>query len=212
MLIIPYANVSSQSLDSMLLSLLAFNAILLTSSVNRLWASLLKLCCNFSINRLLSKNYLWFFFQLIYSNIIFFTYSILFSLMFASWHILVLKFNVLLYYKHFSAFYFFIVTKITCQVVLQFWSSRKVLQFNIYSIWNIYSTNKKLPIQENENKLERSLSVDYLSSIKSLKNCQILFHITPKDIRSIAPHSLTFAMSFIVAALFLWYTNFWQWR
>ena len=212
MLIIPYANVSSQSLDSMLLSLLAFNAILLTSSVNRLWASLLKLCCNFSINRLLSKNYLWFFFQLIYNNIIFFTYSILFSLIFASWHILVLKFNVLFYYKHFSAFYFFIVTKITCQVVLQFWSSRKVLQFNIYSIWNIYSTNKKLPIQENENKLERSLSVDYLSSIKSLKNCQILFHITPKDIRSIAPHSLTFAMSFIVAALFLWYTNFWQWR
>ena len=212
MLIIPYANVSSQSLDSMLLSLLAFNAILLTSSVNRLWASLLKLCCNFSINRLLSKNYLWFFFQLIYNNIIFFTYSILFSLIFASWHILVLKFNVLLYYKHFSAFYFFIVTKITCQIVLQFWSSRKVLQFNIYSIWNIYSTNKKLPIQENENKLERSLSVDYLSSIKSLKNCQILFHITPKDIRSTAPHNLTFTMSFIVAALFLWYTNFWQWR
>ena len=49
-LLLPYADVSTESIDSILLSSLPLNAILLTSSVNTLCFSLLSLCYDFNTN------------------------------------------------------------------------------------------------------------------------------------------------------------------
>ena len=49
-LVIPYAYVFKESIDCILWLLLALNAILLTSSVNALYLSLLNFCCDFDIN------------------------------------------------------------------------------------------------------------------------------------------------------------------
>ena len=49
----PYPCSSIELIDCIPLSLLALNAILLTSSVNTLYFSLLNLCCDFNINLLL---------------------------------------------------------------------------------------------------------------------------------------------------------------
>ena len=54
----PYNSI--KSVDWILLSSLLLNAILLTSSVNRLCFLLLFLCCDFKINRLFFRNFLWF--------------------------------------------------------------------------------------------------------------------------------------------------------
>ena len=54
----PYNSI--KSVDCILLSSLLLNAILLTSSVNRLCFLLLFLCCDFKINRLFFRNFLWF--------------------------------------------------------------------------------------------------------------------------------------------------------
>ena len=51
-LVIPYAYVFKESIDCILWSLLALNAILLTSSVNTLYLSFLNFCCDFDINLL----------------------------------------------------------------------------------------------------------------------------------------------------------------
>ena len=49
---VSYAYVSIESIDCILLWLLAINAILLTSSINTLCFSLLNLCCHFDISLL----------------------------------------------------------------------------------------------------------------------------------------------------------------
>ena len=51
-LFVPYAYVSVESMDCVLLSSLAINLILLTPSINTLCFSLLNLCCDFNINQL----------------------------------------------------------------------------------------------------------------------------------------------------------------
>ena len=51
--LVPYAYVSIESIDSILLSSLALNAVLAISLVNTLFFMLLNLCCDFSINLLL---------------------------------------------------------------------------------------------------------------------------------------------------------------
>ena len=58
-LVIPYAHVFKESIDCILWSLLALNAILLTSSVNTLYLSFLNFCYDFDINLL-------FFFLILY--------------------------------------------------------------------------------------------------------------------------------------------------
>ena len=55
-----YAYIPIESIDCILLSSLAFNPILLTSSVNILCFSSLNLCCYFIINLLLFMSSLWF--------------------------------------------------------------------------------------------------------------------------------------------------------
>ena len=53
---VPYAYIAIESIDCILISLLALNAILLTYSVNKLYLSLLNLFCDFNINLLLFMN------------------------------------------------------------------------------------------------------------------------------------------------------------
>ena len=55
-LFVPYAFISIETIDCILLSSLAVNAILLTTSVSTLCFSLLNLCCYFDINLLLFMN------------------------------------------------------------------------------------------------------------------------------------------------------------
>ena len=70
-LLVPYAYVSIESIDSILLSSLALNAILLTSSVNALFFSLLNLPCDHSISLLILSNSLSFSFRLSTSSLFF---------------------------------------------------------------------------------------------------------------------------------------------
>ena len=74
-LLVPYAYVSIESIDCILLSLFELKAILLISSVRTLCLSLLKLCCIFNIDLLFFINYL-----ILPISILFFSrYFILFS-------------------------------------------------------------------------------------------------------------------------------------
>ena len=78
-LLIPNAHVYIKSIDCILLSSLELKAILLTSSVNTLYFSLLYLCCDLNINLLSFMNSLWFSLRQSISNILF-PIFILFSL------------------------------------------------------------------------------------------------------------------------------------
>ena len=55
-LLVPYAHVSAESIYCILLSSLALNAILLTTSGNTLCFELLNLCCDLNINLLFFMN------------------------------------------------------------------------------------------------------------------------------------------------------------
>ena len=94
----------------------------------------------------------------------------------------------------------------------------KNTQFSIYSIWNIYSTSKTLPIQKKiKSDWREVLSVDYLNSINCWTKLEELQKVIPyhskkykqiilnasSPFSSIVAHDLSFATSFIVAALFL---------
>ena len=70
-LLVPYAYVSIESIDCILLSSFELKAILLISSVKTLCLSLLNLCCVFDIDLLFLMNSLWFF-KTICVNFIFF--------------------------------------------------------------------------------------------------------------------------------------------
>ena len=59
-LLVPYAYVSTKSLDCILLLSLVLNAILFTPSVKKLSFSIRNFSCDFSINLLLLINSLWF--------------------------------------------------------------------------------------------------------------------------------------------------------
>ena len=87
-LLVPYAYVPNESIDYILLSSLALDAILLTSSVNTSCFSLLFsiftscysiLCCNFNTNLLLFMNPLWYFLKLFMSVLFFSIWFISFS-------------------------------------------------------------------------------------------------------------------------------------
>ena len=69
--LIQYAYVSIEPIDCNLLSSLAVNAILLTSSVNTICFSLLSLCRYFNINFLFIMSSLWFSLRLYTSNLFF---------------------------------------------------------------------------------------------------------------------------------------------
>ena len=64
-----FAHVSIESIDCILLSSLALNAILLTSSVNTLCFFILSLYCDFNINLLFFMNSLWFSLRLTTSSV-----------------------------------------------------------------------------------------------------------------------------------------------
>ena len=70
-LLVPFSYISIQSIDWILLSLLALIAILLTSSVNTLCFSLLNLCCDFNIYLSLFMSSLWFPLELYTSFLLF---------------------------------------------------------------------------------------------------------------------------------------------
>ena len=70
-LALPYAYVSIESIDSILLSSLVLNAILIVSSLNKLCFFLVSLCCDFNINLVLFINSLLSFFKVNYANFIF---------------------------------------------------------------------------------------------------------------------------------------------
>ena len=78
-LLVPYAYVSIEPIDCILLSSLALNVILFTSSGNILRSSLLNLCGNFSINLLFFMNSLWFRLRLLSATLFFSHWFILFS-------------------------------------------------------------------------------------------------------------------------------------
>ena len=67
---------------------------------------------------------------------------------------------------------------------LQWFNTNK--QFSIYSIWNIYSTSKTLPIQKKWNPTGEKFWVLVILIVSTaglnLKSCKKLFHITPKNI------------------------------
>ena len=71
-LVVPYAYVSLESTDSMLLLSFELNAILLTSSVKTLRLSLLNLSCVFDIDLLFFYEFFMTFFKTICFNFIFF--------------------------------------------------------------------------------------------------------------------------------------------
>ena len=73
-LLVPCVYVSIESIDYILLLLLALETILLTSSVNTLCFSLLNICCYFNIN-LFFMNYSRFFLKLSTSTLFFFLVS-----------------------------------------------------------------------------------------------------------------------------------------
>ena len=77
-LLVPYAYVSIESIDFILLSSLALNAILLTSSVKREWFLLLNICCAFNSNCFF-RNSLWFSQRLFTLTLFFSEWFILFS-------------------------------------------------------------------------------------------------------------------------------------
>ena len=70
-LLVPFSYISIQSIDWILLSLLALIAILLTSSVNTLCFSLLNLRCDFNIYLSLFMSSLWFPLELFTSFLLF---------------------------------------------------------------------------------------------------------------------------------------------
>ena len=78
-LYVPYAYVSIESIDCILLSLLAFNSILLISSVNTLCLLLLNLCCVFNINLLFFYKFCMAFFKTLCINFIFFLINLFYS-------------------------------------------------------------------------------------------------------------------------------------
>ena len=71
-LLVSYAYVSIESIDSILLSSLALNAILLTSSINTLCFSFLNLPYDFNINLLFFSKFFMIFSKIIHAKIIFF--------------------------------------------------------------------------------------------------------------------------------------------
>ena len=108
-LLLLYRYVSLQSIDCIVLSLLAINAILITSSVNTLCFLLQNLSCNFNINLLSFKKFCDFLLHYIlqYFNIIFFlvVYFIFESICFLT-IFKIFDFKLSFYYTIFCAFLF----------------------------------------------------------------------------------------------------------
>ena len=108
-LLLLHRYVSLQSIDCIVLSLLAINAILITSSVNTLCFLLQNLSCNFNINLLSFKKFCDFLLHYIlqYFNIIFFlvVYFIFESICFLT-IFKIFDFKLSFYYTIFCAFLF----------------------------------------------------------------------------------------------------------
>ena len=94
----------------------------------------------------------------------------------------------------------------------------KNTQFSNYSIWNIYSTSKTLPIQKKmKSQWREVLRVYYLNNISCRakleelqkfipyysEKCKQIISNASSPFKSIATHDLSFPTWFIVAALFL---------
>ena len=83
-LLVPYAYISIELIDSILLPSLALNAILLTSSVNTLCFSLLNHCCDFIYIYIYIyfMNYLWIIYFRLFTSTLFFSSCFV---IFSSW-------------------------------------------------------------------------------------------------------------------------------
>ena len=109
-----YAYIPIESIDCILLSSLAFNPILLTSSVNILCFSSLNLCCYFIINLLLFMSSLWFSLRIYTLTLFFPRLFILFSIWVASKQFLKSSNMSFLLITHFFAPFAFLSSSTKC--------------------------------------------------------------------------------------------------
>ena len=109
-LFVPYAFVSIESIECILLSLLALNAISLTSSVNTLCFMPLNLCCDFNINFLLFMNSLWFSLRLSTLTWYFLVILFYFQVELLLKIFIIFKFKFSFYYTPFCVFIFILIS------------------------------------------------------------------------------------------------------